>query len=226
MMDIRVVSVRPLYQINVGYIARISANFGVSDLRFVSPRCKLLGKRSIMYSKHGRELLESSSMYGSLGEAITGSVAVATTAENHKSAKAFFNLVSLEELAESVRKYKIKRLSVVLGGDDTGLSKEEIEGCDYTTSINTGSAYNTLNISHSLAIILYSISRHSVKDSPRHASEDEVNRLISLFRTSVEAKDWVRNKKAVSLAFKRMLKRSNPSSEEIAALSAAFSKNR
>ena len=58
-MRLKVIVVEPRYQVNLGYIARVSKNFGVQRLFFVKPRTPLAGKRAVMFAKHGRELLES-----------------------------------------------------------------------------------------------------------------------------------------------------------------------
>ncbi len=225
-MKVRVVSVQPLYQINVGYIARVAANFGVTRLYFVRPRCRILGKKAIMYSKHGRHLLESASVCNSISEAISGSIAVATTAEKHKSSMSFFNAMSLEEMGESLRSNGAVTVSVILGRDDTGLTKEEIAECDYTLSLDTGSRYKALNISHALAVILYFLTRNPSNEKEKHASAKELERLFLLFSTTVGSMGHVRNKKGVARVFERVLSRANLSSEEVAALSAAFSKNK
>jgi tRNA/rRNA methyltransferase len=225
-MKLRVVSVQPLYQINVGYIARVAANFGVTKLYFVRPRCKILGKKAIMYSKHGRRLLESATVCSSVSKAISGSVAVATTAEKHKSSQSFFNTASLEEIGESLHSNGANTISIVLGRDDTGLTKEEIAECDYTLSLDTGSRYKALNISHSLAVILYFLTRNPSNEMEKHASAKELERLFLLFSATVGSMDHVRNKKGVARVFERVLRRANLSSEEVAALSAAFSKNK
>ena len=225
-MKVRVVSVQPLYQVNVGYIARIAANFGVTKLYFVRPRCRILGKKAIMYSKHGRSLLESAIVCGSIKEATAGSIAVATTAEKHKGSMSFFNSIGLGELSASLRSNGASAVSVVLGRDDTGLTKEEISECDYTLSLDTGRSYKTLNISHALAIILYSLARAPSDEIAKHASQKELERLFLLFGSVVNSMGHVRNKRGVVRVFERVLSRANLSSEEVAALSAAFSKNK
>jgi tRNA C32,U32 (ribose-2'-O)-methylase TrmJ len=45
--------------------------------------------------------------------------------------------------------------SLVFGRDTTGLTNEEIEACDVTTVIDTGTHYRTLNVGHAVAIMLY-----------------------------------------------------------------------
>ena len=55
-MKFKIIIVQPRYQINLGYIARVSKNFGIKQLFFVKPRTKI-GHRAIMFSKHARDLL-------------------------------------------------------------------------------------------------------------------------------------------------------------------------
>ena len=51
-MRFKIIIVEPKYQINIGYIARVSMNFGIGKLYFVKPRAKLTGSKAIMFSKH------------------------------------------------------------------------------------------------------------------------------------------------------------------------------
>ena len=65
-MLLKVIIVDPKYQLNVGYIARVSENFGVEKLVFVKPRANILGKKAIMFSKHGVGLLRNANIVESL----------------------------------------------------------------------------------------------------------------------------------------------------------------
>ena len=49
--------------------------------------------------------------------------------------------------------------SLVFGRDTTGLRNDEIAKCDVVTTVETGTRYRTLNVSHSVAILLYLFSR-------------------------------------------------------------------
>ena len=49
--------------------------------------------------------------------------------------------------------------SIVFGRDTTGLTNEELALCDLVTTVETGTNYRTLNVSHSVAILLYLASR-------------------------------------------------------------------
>ncbi len=55
-LDIRVVLVEPIYQGNIGSVARAMKNFGYTNLVLVNP-CKLEGEARAMAS-HARDILE------------------------------------------------------------------------------------------------------------------------------------------------------------------------
>ena len=61
--------------------------------------------------------------------------------------------VAPEEAAGYVSSAKTP--SLVFGRDTTGLRNEELARCDVVTSIATGTGYRTLNVSHSMSILLY-----------------------------------------------------------------------
>jgi tRNA/rRNA methyltransferase len=48
-----------------------------------------------------------------------------------------------------------ERASMVFGRDTTGLTNEELALCDLVTTVDTRTDYKTLNVSHSVAILLY-----------------------------------------------------------------------
>ncbi len=56
-LNIRVVLVEPMYQGNVGSVARAMKNFGYSDLVLMNPPCELEGQARAM-SSHARDVLE------------------------------------------------------------------------------------------------------------------------------------------------------------------------
>jgi len=69
-LKIRVVLVEPMYQGNVGSVARAMKNFGYSDLVLVNP-CKLEGEARAM-SSHARDVLEGARIVSTLEEAVKG----------------------------------------------------------------------------------------------------------------------------------------------------------
>lgn len=226
MRRIRVVVVGPKYQMNLGYIARVMKNFGVTDLAIVAPRCRHTGKQAIKYSKHAHELLEHAKVYGELKDAARGMV-VGTTGIWEKSDHTFHNVYGLSEMRSAKGWQRSRDLTIVLGRDDTGLSKDELEQCDAVVFIGSNRSYPVFNISHALAIMLYEFTlpefakEYSFTQS--RADGARKKRLYKLFDMMVQKRGNIRDKRAVSGAFRRVVNRSMPTNKEINAMAAAIS---
>jgi tRNA/rRNA methyltransferase len=153
---VSVTLVGPEYPINVGYIARLAKNFGIRKLYLVEP--KFDRRVASVYAAHGVDIIEEAEEVD-LGQLRKRhELLVATTAITATKRTNINRLsVSPEEVAQYVS--SSRSVSLVLGRDTTGLKNEEIEKCDIVTTINTGTNYRTLNVSHSAAILLYVLSR-------------------------------------------------------------------
>ncbi len=223
---IRVVAVEPKYQQNLGYIARVMKNFGLSDLVLVNPRCNHKGGQAIRYSKHAKDVLVKAKVSKSLAAASKGFV-VGTTGMWRKADSSFYNISALSELRNKPAWKRNREITIVLGRDDIGLSKEELRECDALIFIGTNEEYPVLNISHSLAIMLYEFTMPEFAKSydfnEFYADDNYQKRLIGLFDAFIRNNASIRDKKAVSGAFRRVLKRSAPTKMEINAIAVALS---
>ena len=76
-MNLRVVLVEPLYERNVGSVARAMKNFGFHDLALVNP-CKIEDYGCAMAS-HARDVLQMSRSFSTLAEALEGANLVVGT---------------------------------------------------------------------------------------------------------------------------------------------------
>jgi tRNA/rRNA methyltransferase len=224
---IRVVMVEPKYQQNLGYVARVMKNFGTTDLVLVNPRINHKGGQAIRYSKHAKELLMKAKIAKSLRSASKGFV-VGTTGMWRKADSSFYNISSLSGLRKRPAWKSSRQLTIVLGRDDIGLTKEELRDCDALVFIGTSEEYPVLNISHALAIMLYEFTMPGFAKrydfSSYYADDKYQKRLIGLFDAFIEKNASIRDKKAVSGAFRRVLNRSAPTKMEINAIAVALSR--
>ncbi len=157
--DWAVVMVEPRYSINVGYVARVMANFGLSDLVLVSGGGKLRTLAARKFASHGSGILERARVVPSL-RSLRGErgLLVATTAKVEGSSRRLLRRpISVDELIEVARDRR--DVAIVLGRDTIGLTNEEIAQCDYVLHVQTWTDYPTLNVSHALAIILYEVAK-------------------------------------------------------------------
>lgn len=152
--------VGPEYPINVGYTARLVKNFGLTRLYLIDPRFDR--RVALVYAAHGANILERAEIIDFDELRRRHDLLVGTTAVP-ASRRANINRLSLppDEIARYVS--MSRSTSLVFGRDTTGLKNEELARCDLVTTLTTGTRYRTLNVSHSVAILLYLVSRPRAK---------------------------------------------------------------
>jgi TrmH family RNA methyltransferase len=226
---IDVAVVEPKYQMNLGYIARVMKNFGVEHLYLINPRCDRLGKQAIKYSKHAHDVLEHALVRRGIAEAAKGAFVIGTTGLWGKTDGSFHNVYTLQSAGRLLRRVRAsnRRILLLIGRDDIGLTKEELRECDATIFIGADKAYPVLNISHALAIMLYELtSEKYLKEygfmSELYADAKSQRMALTLFKRIVESNPHIRDKKSVVMAFGHMLGRSVPTRKEINAISIAL----
>lgn len=157
-LEIRVVLVEPLYEGNVGSIARSMKNFGYSDLALVNPP-KLEGQARA-FAMHALDILTSASVYSSISEAVEDSnIIIATTGNPGERVEAHIRMPAytpfeMKKLLEGKR----GKVSILFGREDKGLSNEELKHCDMIMSIPTSPQYPSMNLSHAAAVVLYELN--------------------------------------------------------------------
>jgi tRNA/rRNA methyltransferase len=162
-MKLRVILVEPLYEGNVGSVARSMKNFGFHDLVMVNP-CKIEDYGSAMAS-HARDVLQMSRSFSSLPEALKGAnLVVGTTGKRLESEQHHLRLhlrVPCLTPAQLAAKLNGKEgtVALLLGREDCGLNSKELAICDMVVSIPTSDDYPVMNLSHAAAILFYMLSR-------------------------------------------------------------------
>lgn len=146
------------YPVNLGYTARLMKNFGLTRLYLVDPNCDM--RAASVYASHGAEVLKEAEVVTLAKvrgnhDLLLGTTAIRARrgANIGRTAVKPEDAVSLALAAESA--------SLVLGRDTTGLTNQELALCDVVTTVETGTDYKTLNVSHSAAILLYLAWRSS-----------------------------------------------------------------
>ncbi|MCQ1536311.1 RNA methyltransferase [Methanosarcina sp. KYL-1] len=157
-LEIRVVLVEPMYQGNVGSVARAMKNFGYSDLVMVNP-CELEGQARAMAS-HARDVLEGARITSSIEEAVEGAnLVIGTTgAASHKTGEHIrLPLYTPTELKEKLKGYS-GTVAILFGREDNGFRNEELKSFDTLITVPTSEVYPVMNLSHAVAVILYELS--------------------------------------------------------------------
>ncbi len=219
MASFRVVLVEPEYERNVGAAARLMKNFDAGRLYIVNPKCSL-GFSAKMHAKHAADVLEGAKICKSIAEACKGCSAVAgTTGVLRRHKKLLRNPITLEEFSQNAKKGRLSGVVAILfGREGIGLSAREITRCDLLVSIPTSVKYPVMNLSHALAVVLYSLYAQG-KEIPKikpPAAGGEMAALIGAFeRLSERQKAHLRNLEKTKLAFRTVIGRAMPDEVEV-----------
>ncbi|HLD75437.1 MAG TPA: TrmH family RNA methyltransferase, partial [Candidatus Norongarragalinales archaeon] len=195
-------------------------NFGFSELAFVG-RNKV-NFTSRMFAKHSERILERAKIHSTLSEAVQGcDFVVGTTGVLDRFRKSLKTCISLERLPE---KLKGLHAALVFGSEDKGLSEMEVSQCDVLVHIPSSPSMPILNLSHAVAVTLYELrQKRGFVDHRFHPASLNTRRILEeKFQRLMAASDRVKNKRKVSLAFRKLLARSLPSQDEAQALMAGL----
>ena len=142
---------------NLGAVARLLANFGFSRLILSAPVTSDLRGAERMAVK-AESVLESLTVVPSLPEALQDCVyAVGTTSRTQIEGRdALTPEQAVARLAEQSQR---GRVALVLGGEQRGLSNEELAFCSDLLVIPTGEPQPSMNLAQAAAVLLYLCSR-------------------------------------------------------------------
>ncbi|MFH1053232.1 MAG: RNA methyltransferase [Candidatus Woesearchaeota archaeon] len=151
---------------NLGAIARVMKNFDQNNLILIDPRCKKTSQEARNRAKHANDILESAKIRTS-SYLKSFDCLIATTASLGTDYNLPRSPITPEQLAKKLNQINAKnsktKIGILIGRESSGLTNEEIKGCDFIVTIPSSKTYPTLNISHSIAILLYEISKQSNK---------------------------------------------------------------
>ena len=202
-------------------VCRAIKNLGFKELWLVSPKCPL-GFEAKKYAKHSEEVLRKARVVPGLKQATRGCLVVGTTGVPKRfRRRSLKHCIPLKELP--ARLAGEKKVALVFGSEGTGLSKVESEACDFFVSVPCSSEHSVLNLSHAIAVVLYELSsKKPGKPFYRRASKKKIDSLAKRFAFLLKNKKYVRDKRKVALAFKRVLERAGVAEDEAQALQAAL----
>jgi tRNA/rRNA methyltransferase len=170
-----VVLVEPAGASNVGSVARLCANFELSELRLVAPRCDASGAEARRMAMHGGSVLAQARRFASLAEALADCRrVVAATGRGVGEPLPVLPLPGALDwllaepagsLADQPGPDQAPR-ALVFGREDRGLSNDELLQAGRLLRIETGPDYASLNLSHAAAVVLHALHHCRRREDP------------------------------------------------------------
>ena len=163
-LNLNVVLVEPNGPINVGSIARLCSNFGVNELRIVSPQCDVFSLEVKKMALKGQGYIDNCKIFNSIQEAIFDCDLVLATCGRIDLSKDI-ECESPEDISKWISSFEeINNLGILFGREDRGLSNKELLFAHKIFNIKTSQNYPSLNLSHAVSIILYELNKTSTNN--------------------------------------------------------------
>lgn len=221
---IRVVLVSPCFAGNVGAIARLAANFDVSDIVVVMPRCELSSVDArMMATGVSIEELRCIRVVSTLHEALDGcSYRIGFTCRDTKLDTSNVFLSNCEEWLDS-----LTSTALVFGPEDRGLERADLALCSHICEIPTSQRKQSMNLSHAVAVALARLfevreqkemPHDSVVNMRSCASAVEIDSLMARWRVVLNKFHFGKRAggiDAMEAKIRNLLVRAKPSFHEI-----------
>jgi TrmH family RNA methyltransferase len=200
-------------------------NFDFRNLYLVNPT--KLDDESYIRAVHADKILDNAKIFSSFKEAVDNiDYLVATSSIDSKTDKKHLRKpIDLEEFTNKINEIE-GRIGLIFGREDYGLYNNEIAYCDIMLKIPTSEIYPTLNLSHSVGLVLYSIFiknySYKIKRNIGRIEKDKLSEYITLLLNEINYPEHKKEKTKIMI--KRVLGRSMPSKWEYHTLMGILSK--
>lgn len=211
MKKFAVVLVEPNHPGNIGAVARVMANFGLSELVIVNPRCKL-SEEAEWRAKHAVKIVKKAKIVESFNEAIKDSdLVIGTTGKIGSDFNVPRSPLLPSEVSEMLKDKKGK-IVLVFGREDDGLHNDEIKQCDFIVNIPTKKKYPIMNLSHAVAVLLYELTKddNDIREKHKLSTEKENKEMKQAVDDLIESNKFrtPENKETQRLVWRKVLAKS------------------
>ena len=218
--NLRIVLVRTRNPLNIGAAARVMSNFCAFYLRVVTPYERAF--REAVSAVGAAPLLANAEEHKSVDDAVRDcSLVIGTTAIGHRELQ--HDIHSLEAAATKIRHKLVSgRVAILFGSEKTGLSNSDLSHCHWLLRIPTREEHRSMNLAQAVAVVVYEISRSTVKLAarnklPRNAANMEtINRINAALLEALQTSGYIHRRSAARAEEKlrRMLRRFELSSAD------------
>lgn len=238
--DLTFVLHRPSSAENIGAVARVLANFGLSRLSVVPPpswtgvprsgrgenaREDVL-RRARRTARKAIGVLEAAEVQPDLATALAGTVWACGTTSRAVEGRPRLTPRQLGE--EVARRAGTGRIAIVLGEERRGLSDRELTLCSAVCTIPTSAAYDSMNLAQASAVLAYEIALGGGAGlDPLPGEEPARHETVEAFWRRMKAlladAGYLnpQNPDAILAEWRRLLSRAEPTQREAELLAAA-----
>jgi len=174
---------QPQLSENIGACARAIKNFNFKKLVIVKPKPIFPNDKILATSVGAKDIIINSKIHETLESAVKKvDYVIATSARFRNKNIKHIKLSDLNKIDFT------KKIAFLFGSEASGLSNNEISYANYTMQIPTNSDFRSLNLSHSVIIIAYTIAsliklkgpKYSKSNKVTLASKNDIQNMVNL----------------------------------------------
>ena len=189
-----IVLVRPQLGENIGKAARAMLNFGLTDLRLVSPRDGWPNPSTGPAASGADVVLERAQVFDSVAEAVADCPFVYATTVRKRGL--VMPVVSPEEAAREIRGND-GRSAILFGAERSGLETDEVALAGKIVTVPVNPEFRSLNLAQAVILIAYEWSKGTELAVPTIGDEAEpraphehLEGLVQQLYDALEAADY------------------------------------
>jgi tRNA/rRNA methyltransferase len=165
-----IVLVRPQLGENIGKAARAMLNFGLKDLRLVSPRDGWPNPAAGPAASGADVVLERAQVFGTVAEAVHDCPHVYATTVRKRGL--IVPVATPEEAARTIRASP-QRSAILFGAERSGLETEEVAIAGTIITVPINPEFRSLNLAQAVILVAYEWSKHAELTIPTLSEEAE-----------------------------------------------------
>lgn len=162
---VRIVLVEPASSGNIGSVARVMKNTGISQLVLVNPRPDWDAAETRALAHGAGDILDNAVLTDDLQSAVAeGQIVVGTT---HREGRQRDAIHPPERIVEKIRPLldTSAAVAVVFGREKDGLWQDELRLCQYLVRFPSAVSYPSYNLSHAVLLFAYALLRSTQNQS-------------------------------------------------------------
>jgi TrmH family RNA methyltransferase len=162
MKNLYILLENPKYAGNIGMVCRLIANFDLPPLRIIGEQRELHFEMEWM-AYNSKEELDKIQYFSNPKESrVDLDLLIGTAMIQGKDRVGFIPLASL---SEKIQSHTEKKIGIVFGREDRGLSNTAIDTCDYMIDFELSERQPSMNLSQSVSFVLGCIHSKASKNA-------------------------------------------------------------
>lgn len=218
---------------NIGSACRAMANNDIKSLRIIGKKENYNIEQIYTLAIHAKDIFDNATFFDSITEATADCVLCAgTTRRRGKKRKG--KLLLPEEFAKTssqitnLSENNNSKIAVVFGNERTGLTDEQLEECNIGVTIPSSDEFSSLNLSHAVQIICYTLFRekNSTVTGYTPLNLKRIDKTVTVISDNLKKIGFfsLNGQKEMELFWRNLLARSALSESEAQYLEKIFSK--